>query len=325
MNNQNQKPVQEQAPETSITPQESSKKLKFPTWLSVLGIVIAAVIVLGSVAWGGYELFKPAPPEETGEGEEQSAIEDEFADWKTYQNEEYGFEVKYPKDWTSTENSKEQIVFFEPGSGPSKEHLGDIFINIINNSKKLSIDEYIKVKPPIVTDKGNITMDGKTAKQILQSGMLEFLTTIIPAGDYFIEITKEENYQEERDEAYNKILSTFKFLEPDETAEKAVEKFYNWYLGPLEKYDKISDLLKASNYFVNDLMDWEKIDGYVGADPLICAQEVPNTRTYDKAIISDDKATVIAHHIYSISGDNPITVNLKLIDGEWKINDIICD
>lgn len=37
----------------------------------------------------------PLPDEET----ETSAITNKFAGWKTYRNEEFGFEFKYPTDW----------------------------------------------------------------------------------------------------------------------------------------------------------------------------------------------------------------------------------
>jgi len=38
--------------------------------------------------------------------------EDEFADWKIYRNEEYGFEIKYPKDY-SVEESRDLEVGFQ--------------------------------------------------------------------------------------------------------------------------------------------------------------------------------------------------------------------
>ena len=108
MNNQNQQSNQSTVPEqpkkfTSPKPSEGGPKPKLPSWVSILIIVIAAIIVVGLVSWAGYELFKPAPSKlpEAGDVEEE-----EFKDWKTYQNEEYGWEVRYPGDLAYKETRK---------------------------------------------------------------------------------------------------------------------------------------------------------------------------------------------------------------------------
>jgi len=195
--------------------------------------IVVAIIVIGLISWAGYSLIKPTHKELPKNNQKAPSVpsqppsqppsqlpsqpsevpNDQFKGWKTYRNEKYGFEVKYPGNWTLIENSKEQIGFFEPGHSPGKEYLGDIFINVINNPNKLTIDEYIQGKPSVIEDVGTMIIAGRTARQIKESGMLEFKTTVIPMKDYFIEITKEENYRERRDKIYNQILSTFKFVE----------------------------------------------------------------------------------------------------------------
>jgi len=48
--------------------------------------------------------------------EEIEIIEDEFADWQTYRNEEYGFEVKYPGDYNLVENSQISEIYLKKNS-----------------------------------------------------------------------------------------------------------------------------------------------------------------------------------------------------------------
>jgi len=51
-------------------------------------------------------------------GNQQSKISNlNLADWQTYRNEEYGFELNYPKDWFVYERANEKIVFIQTVPG----------------------------------------------------------------------------------------------------------------------------------------------------------------------------------------------------------------
>ena len=67
---------------------------------SKIWIIVVVMVIIGGgiLAWQYFGVPKEEvrAPEEVPEKEE--VIEDETADWKTYRNEEYGFEIKYPKD-----------------------------------------------------------------------------------------------------------------------------------------------------------------------------------------------------------------------------------
>jgi len=67
-----------------------NKKISFP--IAMIIIVVCTVLVGGIVVHQYREILKE---EETPE----EIPTDETADWKTYRNEEYGFEVKYPPKW----------------------------------------------------------------------------------------------------------------------------------------------------------------------------------------------------------------------------------
>jgi len=73
----------------------------------VIVLIIVVLLVGGIFAWQQHFWV---PKEEVKVPEE--VIEDETADWKTYRNEEYGFEVKYPQDFRVT-NKEYSILSLE--------------------------------------------------------------------------------------------------------------------------------------------------------------------------------------------------------------------
>jgi len=63
-------------------------------WKLLLIIIILAIIVGGGALWYVKRPEQPYQPPEIKKSE--------TASWKTYKNEEYGYEIKYPKDWELT-------------------------------------------------------------------------------------------------------------------------------------------------------------------------------------------------------------------------------
>jgi len=77
-------------------------------------ITIIAIIVLVGVGYGVW-MWQGNPDVALNEQASTSTqqVSDEYADWKVYKNETYGFEFKYPKDW----GIKEEIYNSNMGEG----------------------------------------------------------------------------------------------------------------------------------------------------------------------------------------------------------------
>lgn len=104
------------------------------------------------------------------------------------------------------------------------------------------------------------------------------------------------------------------------TPEKFTQNFYNEYLtggspNSLIKEKFSDDLLKEMAPSFNS----------AAHNRILCAQDTPQSiGAVDKISATGDSASVLVHTIYSVSGDNPIKVELKSTNGNWKITKINC-
>lgn len=115
------------------------------------------------------------------------------------------------------------------------------------------------------------------------------------------------------------------------TPEGVTQNFYDWYLSCLNNHfkDSIDQTpnttcpYENSAYTSSELL--QNIKKNAGGDPILCAQNTPFEIKVDKANITGDKSNLIVHTIYGASGDNPLNVELQLINKKWEITNISCN
>jgi len=138
--------------------------------------------------------------------------ENAFSDWKVYRNEEFGFEVKYPEYFGISE--KNNIISL---------------INFYDSSQKIEILKSSGPPPEIINmkeiKKESVIIDGFTVNKILMQGELEnnqneyYLKVFIPEKSIFYHTDFRKENLENLPIVFDQILSTFKFIEKDETAD----------------------------------------------------------------------------------------------------------
>ncbi|OGZ18385.1 MAG: hypothetical protein A2V72_02120 [Candidatus Nealsonbacteria bacterium RBG_13_37_56] len=178
-----------------------NKGVSAPIALTII-IVLAVIIGGGIIAYQYYWL----PKEEVKKSEIETP-KDETSDWKTYSNEEYGFEFKYPETWNVSEEYANMV-------------------EIININKPLEKIIILKSSGPPpetmdmqIIESKTVIVDNITTTRELMRGRFEdnkdnyYLRVFIPEKNIFYHADFNKDNFEEFSLIYNKILSTFKFID----------------------------------------------------------------------------------------------------------------
>ena len=118
-----------------------------------------------------------------------------------------------------------------------------------------------------------------------------------------------------------------------QTPEDVVRVFYEWYIGTINASRAAGEMrnllmdgsYRTTGYLTDELI--AKIEATVasfeggGYDPILCAQDVPQSFVIPSASVAPDRTTVVVETSFP---GHAFQVDVVMVDGEWKIADIIC-
>lgn len=189
-------------------------------------VIVLAAIATGVLVWWQWQ--KPA--------EVEQLPANETANWQTYRNEEYGFELKYPNDWQKGVEDFEDLVVFrspraqEASVASPQNNYGVISVRVLADRDAQGEIDIEKLGAKTIDEKAVIQEDSSLvagrearrvelvykiaddAKNLEISTYLEHQRYIYRIHLVMIDITDAGTEQQTRD-IYNIILSTFRFLE----------------------------------------------------------------------------------------------------------------
>ncbi len=192
----------------------------------LIGALVVLIGLVSYFAWSkkSNQLSNPQPLTTTTSNS---------ADWKTYTNNKYGFEIQLPSDWQAQEgntdvsfNSQENLKVFEKAEkenwpeGPANNitflYYDDITKQAANEGitlKSKILEEYVNLSKYNFFDSKKISFAGQTAFRGKETGMFDTDAIWMQRDNHVYKMWLQSKVGMDA-QLSAKILSTFKFTEP---------------------------------------------------------------------------------------------------------------
>src|SRR3990167_9223846 len=206
-------------PENPSTPTGTSGHRHVTAWVALV-IVAAIAATAGYLVWAKAHEAWPYDEVDLSSPSTSLGTASDLAGWKTYRNEEYGFEVRYPQNEIIATEDR-HIEFWNKESFEQAVASGGRDIATIFSVQKADLPNKIdqswvsKTLGLFVLEDNQTTIDGRSAYVARGDEIVGYLKAlIIPREKYVLIIMYSVHHESGR-----KILSTFKFIELVDTTE----------------------------------------------------------------------------------------------------------
>jgi len=151
----------------------------------ILSIIVLVVILIG----GLFVYQRSRESKEEAAEKEESVSEDKTADWQTYKSEKYGYQIKFPSDWTMDDSQEYYPV--DAITNPTEEAM--VYISVFQDPRLL---EPGGVETVIQEVSNLFSQDLNHQIEIFEKGLLGDADSYVAAGSYFDQYQGEWRFKE---------------------------------------------------------------------------------------------------------------------------------
>jgi len=172
-----------------------------------IGIAVVLVVIVGAGIFVWQQRMSKEKVDVPKEKAPEGIVIDKTSDWKTYKNEEYGFEVDYPAPWISEEFIGNPDQFFGISFQEKEGFEKSVSILIFTYNK--TVEDFIEGAEQVTTLK-QLSINNYPAVLLGPEGAMGGSLNIFKNGYRFVVDCHYTAFEE-----WEEMLSTFRFIGPE--------------------------------------------------------------------------------------------------------------